>query len=402
MDNRDGIVIVGGGCLLHVGVDPPAGSAVKILIAAAGGVQFGQLGLGCPQRHQEGGVRGAVAVPDKALGFVRQVSLDMPQHHIAGAEHVDGTLGVIDVQGVAIVACIGGAGYIVGGALVVIPLNLEYILHGQLLLRHHVQREAVGLGVQVQAGSHQVKGAPFAAGGVLAVVGGIQLGRGEGHVGILTPQAVVDGEGFEGLGVQVVLAVLKVNLAYAGAVGRHKEGVLRQPHGAPEIAAVNLKHPGFIAVHDVDGFAGILPAVLVNQVAHHFHSLPGGGGALQGDVLGVPAVHQVVPGKNEGRNLFPVLRIPVHREGGFAHGHALIVDEGVAGVEILVGVFRLGDFLDGKAVAIVLGVGIVAVIAIVMGIDHQVAGLALAAFHGRDNPQAEVCRGRVVVVGGDG
>ena len=71
-------------------------------------------------------------------------------------------------------------------------------------------------------------------------------------------------------------------------------------------------------------------------------------------------------------------------------------------MEVGVGVFRLVDGGHGKAVAIVLGVGIVAKVAVVVGVYHQVPGDALAALHGRDDPQPEVRAGGVVVVGRDG
>ena len=58
-------------------------------------------------------------------------------------------------------------------------------------------------------------------------------------------------------------------------------------HRGPEVEAVELGYPDFVAVGDVHGLARILPAVLFDEVAHDPDRLAGGGAALEGDVLGV-------------------------------------------------------------------------------------------------------------------
>ena len=253
--------------------------------------------------------------------------------------------------------------------------------------------------VEIQARRDEAQRAPLAADAAHAVIRRVDVGGLERNAAILAPQAVLNRERLEGLGPDVVLVILKVDFVDAAAVRADEERIVRHAHGAPQVAAIEFRNPDFVAVADVDALRPGVPAVFINQRAHDFHSLAGGGRIAQRHVLRLIAVDDaVVAVVHQGVHLLAVFRRAVDAAGRFAHRHAVFVDDGVIRVQILEGILRLGHFAHDHAAAVVLRVRVIRPVAPRVAVHHDVSGDSLAAFHLRDDPHAEIIARRVAGV----
>ena len=152
-----------------------------------------------------------------------------------------------------------------------------------------------------------------------------------------------------------MVLVLPVDPADAGDVARDGHLVVRDalghPYGAHLVAAAadDFEGPYFFLIGHRQALAGVAVAVFLGGFAHQADG-----------VAGVVAAHQ----RESGELLDEEHRVLVDegvraREGGLAHGELLLVQAGIARIDIGVGVADFGDLahlLDAGGVALELRV----------------------------------------------
>ena len=319
---------------------------------------------------------------------------------VAGAHHVDGALpaglGVLlalvgEADGVPPRPGLDALAQVVGRSRVPVALDLEEVVDAQLLVRLDGHGVVVLVRPEFEAlGGEQGQDAPLAPRRVQLGVRGIGVRRAEVllvHV-LGVDEAVLHGVLDEVRAAHHVLLVRQVQVAQAGTVGGHEHVVVRHAPCRPDLVAVELDDPDLVAVRQRHRLAGVVPAVLLDQVAHDLHGLSRRLGALQHDVLddpGVDGARRVL--LHDLLDLLAAVVGDLDTVGGLTDGHALLVHEGVAGEEIAVGVRDLGRLVD------LLGVPLVTV-----GIlDYRPHG-ALGPIGLRDDEQSGVRRAGIVVV----
>ena len=161
----------------------------------------------------------------------------------------------------------------------------------------------------------------------------------EDELALAVPQPVVDGDLLH-IGGRHHVLVLAVYPPDAGDVGRDGYMVVRDPLGDPRSADFLLADTHYLELPDLvlvghgQAFAAVPVAILFRQGAHQSDGIPGVITALKGHAF------QFFNGEPPGR---------VHEgvgapEGGLSHGQLLLVEAGIGGVEISIGMRHLGDF----------------------------------------------------------
>ena len=180
----------------------------------------------------------------------------------------------------------------------------------------------------------------FALAEVLTVgVGGIESFP-EDELVFAVPQAVAAGDGLDVVGAHEILGVATLQTAYAGDVAADAHVVVGDALGSPYAADVVLAFtqdfhlPHFLGVGYGDALAGIGVAIDFDEVAYEADGIAGGGAALQCHALQfLDEVHACGVAQGVGS-----------AKGALADGELMLVEAGVGGVEVGIGVchFRNG------------------------------------------------------------
>ena len=350
-------------------VEGPPGAVQVEVVAVAGVPLHRDLSGAGVDGNMNGGVGGVLTEPQHGTDLGRQPVTALGHEAVGALLHSDGAgprelgnllRGITGGQRVADRGAEGTSGQasggIIGGALVVVAIDFHQLLNSDLLVRN--DRERIGQGSllavgdgQLQGGGDQIEHAPHTGGAGVADIADSRVGD-QGPVEVLTlaPLAKLLGIVRDVGGPHEVLGVLEVDHADVGTVGTGPHLIIGNSAGNPVGAggaAVgspqgartdDLEDPHFIGISNSQALAAVGVAVLLSQGAHDLDALSGGGGALQTQHLQV--------GDHEQRLLTVVEGGVVAAPGVLADGDTLLIEAGIAGVDIRIGLGDLGDLAD--------------------------------------------------------